>query len=67
MTLKNNKLTNQVRYGKTVFFKKKSEKESKTCHYYYNSIDNSLGFEETIRPGMEAVISKDCNYLYYKG
>ena len=51
-----------------VFFSKRNSiNYNKTCHFYYNSNDNSLDFEETARPGREAVISNDCNYHYNKG
>ena len=53
--------------GRTVFFRKRNSKtDDKSCHYYFNSNDGSLDFEETARPGMDAVISKDCNYIYDK-
>jgi hypothetical protein len=53
--------------GKTVYFSKRnSESDDKSCHYYFNARDGSLDFEETARPGMDAVISKDCNYIYEK-
>ena len=57
--------THRYKNGRTVFFRKRnSEKDNKSCHYYFNVIDGSLDFEETARPGMDAVISKDCNYMY---
>ena len=38
--------------------------DDKSCHYYFNEMDGSLDFEETARLGMDAVISKDCSYIY---
>jgi len=59
--------THKYKNGRTVFFSKRnSGTDDKSCHYYFNAIDGSLDFEETARPGMDAVISKDCNYIYEK-
>ena len=60
---KEEKEEHKYKNGRTVFFRKKNSlNDNKTCYYYFNSIDNSLDFEETARPGREVVISKDCNY-----